>query len=78
MQPNYGNGPSVIETNRWLQDDHQRHLRIVDVAERNSVIEGLPRFTRAMREQMLKRLAALAVPGPGLPPRSAQADRTGA
>lgn len=78
MQPNFGGGPPLKETSPWLNDDRERHLRILDVAERNSVIEGLPRFTRAMRERMLKRLASLDVPEQAPPPPVGPADRTGA
>lgn len=78
MQPNFGGGQPLKETSPWLKDDRERHLRILDVAERNSVIEGLPRFTRAMREQMLKRLAALALPDQAPPPQSGPAVHTDA
>lgn len=64
MQMEFGSGPPLKESSPWLKDERERHARILDVAERNSVIEGLPRFTTAVRERLLRRLAELAVPAP--------------
>lgn len=40
----FGKGPTLREACPWLRDDAERHARILDVVERNSVIEGLPPF----------------------------------
>jgi len=47
----------------WLQDPQQRHRRILDVAERNSVIEGLPPFSEETRQRIADQLKAIAHPG---------------
>jgi hypothetical protein len=56
---NFGTGPALQEANSWLRDEAERVRRILDVTERNSIIEGLPPFTSEMRE-MLR--AALMTP----------------
>jgi hypothetical protein len=63
MSIEFSDGPPLKETSPWLRDERERHLRILDAAERNSVIEGLPRFTQEMRFRLLRRLAELAVSG---------------
>ena len=45
----FGTGPTLKEACPWLRDDAERQKRIVDVAERNSVIEGLPPFQEETR-----------------------------
>jgi hypothetical protein len=78
MSIDFGDGPPLKDTSPWLRDERERHLRILDAAERNSVIEGLPRFTQVMRARMLTRLAELAVPAQ-VPRRSDEsADRNSA
>jgi hypothetical protein len=57
---NFGTGPSLKDACSWLRDDAKRHERILDVAERNSVIEGLPPFHDALREKLRRMLAAIA------------------
>lgn len=52
----FGSGKSLIEASPQLQDDAERHTRILEVAERNSVIEGLPPFTEETREKLRKQL----------------------
>jgi hypothetical protein len=59
-----GNGPSLIDATPWLRDPAERHRRILDVVERDSVIEGLPRFTAQTRAEILDRLQQLASAAP--------------
>ncbi len=52
----FGTGPTLRESCPWLQDDHDRHRRILEVTERNSVIEGLPPFREETRREILLQL----------------------
>jgi hypothetical protein len=54
----FGNGPTLIEANPWLQNEAERIDRILDVTERNSVIEGLPPLSDEMRERLRRELTA--------------------
>ena len=56
----FGKGPPLIETCPYLRDAAERIERILDVTERNSVIEGLPPFGPESRERMRSELAAIA------------------
>jgi len=58
-----GSGPSLIDASPWLRDPEERHERILDVAERNSVIEGLPPFTDEIRRKILDELIDLREDG---------------
>jgi hypothetical protein len=60
----FGTGPTLKEACPWLRDDAERHERILDVAERNSVIEGLPPFQEETRQRILAQLAAIPAPPP--------------
>lgn len=60
----FGTGPTLKEACPWLRNDAERWERILDVAERDSVIEGLPPFTEEMRERLRKRLAAISARPP--------------
>jgi hypothetical protein len=60
MAIEFGSGPKLKQAFPWLQDDKVRHELILDVAERNSVIEGLPPFDDEMRQQFKDDLANLA------------------
>jgi hypothetical protein len=66
MAINFGTGPKLKDACAWLQNDEARHERILDVAERNSVIEGLPPFQeetrRKLRKQLMARASQLPVP----------------
>jgi hypothetical protein len=59
----FGTGPKLREACRWLRNDHERHARILDVAERDSVIEGLPPFQEETRRRILAGFRAQAAPG---------------
>ena len=65
----FGKGPTLKEACPWLRDDAERRARILDVTERNSVIEGLPRFSEDIRRRILKDLESLSAPGEA-PPES--------
>ena len=53
---NFGTGPALREASPWLREDKERHARILDVTERNSVIEGLPPFQETTRQRIMARL----------------------
>jgi hypothetical protein len=52
---------TLVESNPWIRDAAARHKRFLDVAERNSVIEGLPPFTEAFREELLIEVNSVSV-----------------
>lgn len=60
----FGTGPTLREASPWLQDDVRRRARIIEVAERNSVIEGLPPFRAETRQRLLEYLEAMDTSGP--------------
>lgn len=61
-----GKGPTLKESCRWLRDDAERRRRILDVIERNSVIEGLPPLREETRARILAELEAMSEPPPAL------------
>lgn len=63
-----GSGPSLIDASPWLRDPAERHRRILDVAERNSVIEGLPPFTDETREKIRAELESFSAAVPASAP----------
>ncbi len=54
----FGKGPTLIEANPWLRDEAERIERILEVTERNSVIEGLPPLSDETRERLREELTA--------------------
>ncbi|MDB5311615.1 MAG: hypothetical protein JWO38_5817 [Gemmataceae bacterium] len=52
----FGKGQTLRQFSKYLRDPNERGERIVDAAERNSVIEGLPRLTQRRRQGLLKKL----------------------
>ena len=52
----FGKGPTLAESNPWLRNETERVERILDVTERNSVIEGLPPFSEETRERLRREL----------------------
>jgi hypothetical protein len=60
VMTDFGKGPSLHSTCPWLRDTAERHRRILDVTERNSVIEGLPPFDDETRQRILAQLAAIS------------------
>lgn len=59
----FGKGPTLEQANPWLHDEAERVDRILDVAERNSVIEGLPPLSEEMRRKLRKELTDAGGPG---------------
>jgi hypothetical protein len=55
----FGSGPTLRQSCRYLRDDDECHRRILDVTERNSVIEGLPPFTVEGRRLLMGELKAM-------------------
>jgi hypothetical protein len=55
---NFGKGPTLRDVSPWLRDTAERR-RILDVLERNSVIEGLPPFDEQTRRHILAQLQEL-------------------
>lgn len=64
MTIEFGQGPTLKDACPWLRDEAARHERILDVTERNSVIEGLPPFQEETRRRLMARLQGLAPPRP--------------
>ena len=56
---NFGTGPTLREASPWLRNDTQRWARIIEVAERNSVIEGLPPLREETRRRLMQQLEAM-------------------
>lgn len=68
---NFGSGPTLRETSPWLSDDEERRERILDVVERDSVIEGLPPFREETRQRLMKQLESMAIENDQEPRQSA-------
>ena len=64
MKIDFGSGLPLKDASPWLRDENARLERILDVTERNSVIEGLPPFDPEMRRRLKAQLKALAEPSP--------------
>lgn len=58
----FGTGPTLAESSPYLRDPAERHRRILDVVERNSVIEGLPPFSNEARERIATQLRSMSGP----------------
>ena len=52
----FGTGPTLRDACPWLRDESERHARILEVTERNSIIEGLPPFREETRQRILSQL----------------------
>jgi hypothetical protein len=59
----FGKGPALEKANPWLRNEAERVERILDVTERNSVIEGLPPFSEEMRRKLREQLTSPDEPG---------------
>tara|TARA_R110002111_G_scaffold164386_3_gene230559 strand:+ start:14592 stop:14816 length:225 start_codon:yes stop_codon:yes gene_type:complete len=55
----FGTGKILRDASPFLRDDAQRHALILEVAERNSVMEGLPPFTEEFRNRLRQQLEAM-------------------
>jgi hypothetical protein len=60
---NFGTGPTLREVSPTLRDDAERRARIIDVTERNSVIEGLQPLQAETRWRLLEQLSAMSPAG---------------
>jgi len=60
----FGKGPTLEHACQSLEDRAERTERILDVAERNSVIEGLPPLSDELRRQLREQLNAGVEPRP--------------
>ncbi|QDT40330.1 hypothetical protein Pan241w_03860 [Gimesia alba] len=56
----FGTGKTLSEASPFLRDSARRHALILEVVERDSVIEGLPPFTEEFRARLKKQLEAMA------------------
>ncbi len=52
----FGKGISLRQFSPTLKNADTRHRIILDRVERNSVIEGLPRFTKKTKQECLNEL----------------------
>ena len=52
----FGKGKTLRQSSRYLRTAKERGARIVDVTERNSVIEGLPRLSPQRRQRLLRKV----------------------
>jgi hypothetical protein len=64
MAIDFGTGPTLKDACPWLRDDLTRCESILDVTERNSVIEGPPPFQEETRRRLKGQLMALAARQP--------------
>ena len=62
----FGKGPTLKEACPWLRNAAERYARIIDVVERDSVIEGLPPLKEETRRRIMAQLEAAASPEPTL------------
>ncbi|MDD5054838.1 MAG: hypothetical protein PHZ00_01050 [Candidatus Peribacteraceae bacterium] len=52
----FGTGIPLRQFSTHLRNDAVRHQMILNCVERNSVIEGLPRFTKKTRNECLQEI----------------------
>jgi hypothetical protein len=72
----FGKGPALKEACSWLRDEAVRKRLILDVVERNSVIEGLPPLDDETRARLLGEAATIRPePSPGLDESHRPSDR---
>jgi len=55
----FGTGTTLREACPWLRNDRERRERILEVTERNSVIEGLPPFREETRRRLIEQLKTM-------------------
>lgn len=61
----FGKGPTLIEACPYLRDRAERIERILDVVDRNSVIEGLPPLGEEERNRIRELLRSMtSAPAP--------------
>jgi len=71
MNPIPGTGPTLRDSSPYLRDDAECIARIMDVSERNSMIEGLPAFDESLRQSIRRELEVLFSGSAKAPQRSA-------
>jgi len=71
MNPVHGTGPILRDASPYLRDDRECIARILEVAERNSMIEGLPAFHEELRQSIRRDLEAILSGSAEVPRRSA-------
>jgi hypothetical protein len=64
----FGTGPTLREASPWLRDASERHRRILEVTERDSVIEGLPPLSDETRRRIIEQLTAMDRTSPSQAP----------
>jgi hypothetical protein len=62
----YGSGALVKDVCPWLADDAGSIGCIIEAAERNNVIEGLPPYDRANRDRLHEELRLIFANAPSL------------
>lgn len=72
----FGKGYRLRDYCPSLRDPKERHARILDVVERDSVIEGLPRLNPATRARCLRTLKAVERQPVTRPRQSLSSDRS--
>ncbi|MGD9646852.1 MAG: hypothetical protein AB7U73_14145, partial [Pirellulales bacterium] len=60
MAIDFGSGLPLKQFAPWLRDTQTRHERILDVTERDSVIEGLPPLQPETRTRILSELRTIS------------------
>lgn len=58
--PQASDSLSLAESSPWLKDPDERHRRILEVVERDSVIEELPPFSEETRRRIAEELRSLS------------------
>lgn len=71
MNPIPGTGPTLRDASPYLRDDAECISRILNVSERNSMIEGLPAFDETLRHSIRRELEAIFSGSAHAPRRSA-------
>lgn len=56
----FGTGTRLRQISPALRNEDARHQMILRCVENNSVIEGLPRFTKKMKQECLQDLKEIA------------------
>lgn len=52
----FGKGTSLRAHSKYLKNPKERTKRILNVVERNSIIEGLPKFSKETRRKFARKL----------------------
>ena len=56
---NRSSSKTLLQGCKWLQNDDVRNAAILEVVERNSIIEGLPRLSQAFRQRVGRKYRSL-------------------